>query len=124
MRYQTRDYPTRLNAFRVREGIDLRRWEAESDASEAEMLAWRKGGNIETDKLARLVRAARRITGRPVRASDLVDLGEESPIPTLPRVISGRPRPCGRTGKRTALEQTRCSVRSDSRRSISARCQG
>lgn len=79
-----RVYPTRFDTFRAREGINVRQWELESSATPDEMLAWRKGGDIETGKLAKVVRAARRITGKPVRASDLFDLGETTSVPPSP----------------------------------------
>jgi hypothetical protein len=82
--YGVRHYATRFDSLRVRENIDIHTWARESKTTLKEMLGWRKGRDIRTDKLARVVEAARRITASAIRAADLVDLGEETVIPSAP----------------------------------------
>lgn len=45
---------------------------------------------MRTVTLARLVRSARKITGKPVRASDLYDVGDDAPIEPVRRPRTAR----------------------------------
>lgn len=76
-----RDYATRLDQFRVREALPLARWASEAGIERTRLGKYRAGtAEPHVEALARLVRAASRILGRPVRASELCDLGEDEPL--------------------------------------------
>jgi DNA-binding XRE family transcriptional regulator len=74
------DYPTRVDRFRVRHAIDHRQWAAEAGIRRTSLNRIRKGADITLEALVRIVRAASRILGRPVRASELYDLGESAAV--------------------------------------------
>jgi len=79
-------YNTRFDRFRSRERLDLSRWQKEAAIGRGQLLRYRTGAaEPRSDVLARLVRAAARLLNRPVRASELYDLGEDEPLGTPAR---------------------------------------
>lgn len=79
--YQPKSYDTRIDQFRRRYGIPLQLWAAEADISRSLIARYRAAtADPYVETLAKLVRAARRITGRQVRAAELFDLGEDEPV--------------------------------------------
>jgi len=78
--FERRDYDTRIDRFRAKEGISILKWATEAGMKRSQFNKYRTGAEARTDLVARLVRAATRILGRPVRASELFDLGEEIPV--------------------------------------------
>jgi predicted transcriptional regulator len=87
-------YRTRIDQFRVREGIDVARWFTEAGITRSFFHRIRSGHDFSIDTLLRLVRSARRITGKDVRASDLADIGEDA-LPAATGAVRTRrpPRP-------------------------------
>jgi predicted transcriptional regulator len=87
--FQTKSYDTRIDRFRRRYNISPSLWAAEAGISRSLIARYRAATEepyVET--VAKLVLAARRITGQCVRAADLFDLGEDEPVnpePTLRR---------------------------------------
>ena len=76
-----KEYDTRLDRFRVREGIGIKEWAAEAGLRRTTLNRYRSGDEEPTsDYLANLVRSASRILQRSVRASELYDLGETEPL--------------------------------------------
>jgi hypothetical protein len=76
-----RAYNTQFDATRRRYGLDPKQWPHASHVSRGAISRYRVGVEeplVET--LARLVRAARQLSGRPVKASEFFDLGEAEPI--------------------------------------------
>jgi DNA-binding phage protein len=74
-------YGTRLDRFRVRERIDLEQWAEKAGMRRTQLGKYRSGrGEPRADALARLVRAAAVLLYRPVKASELYDLGEDEAI--------------------------------------------
>lgn len=67
---------TLLQAFLVQNGIPAARMEREAKASRRQMTRWRQEErpNIGLKQMIRLLRAARRITGKLVRMDELFDL--------------------------------------------------
>src|SRR5690242_9613794 len=78
--FDRRDYATRMDRFRAAEQIPILTWAQEAGMRRSQINRYRAGREPRTDVVARLVRAATRIVGRPVRASDLFDVGEDTPI--------------------------------------------
>lgn len=79
--HREKDYDTRIDQFRRRHNIRASAWAAEAGISRSLLARYRADAadpHIET--FAKLVRAARKITGLPVRASDLYDVGEDEPV--------------------------------------------
>jgi DNA-binding Xre family transcriptional regulator len=74
-------YPTRIDRFRVKEGIDVTRWYTEAGLTRSFFSRIRAGHDFSVDTLLRLLKAAREITGKRVRATDIADLGEDMPPP-------------------------------------------
>ena len=85
-------YPTRLDGFRVEHAINHRQWAAEAGLSRTHFDRIRRGEGVTLETLARVVRAASRLLNRPVRASELVDLGEEEPVAMADRRRTARRR--------------------------------
>jgi predicted transcriptional regulator len=81
-RYQPQAYKTRLDELRLRLGIDLVQWWEGASINEHQLLKYRKGRDMLADDLASLVRSARKLTrNMKLRAHQLVDVGEDEPIP-------------------------------------------
>ena len=78
--FERRDYDTRIDRFRARESISILGWASAAGMKRAQFNKYRSGSEPRTDVAARLVRAASRILDRPVRASELFDVGEEVPV--------------------------------------------
>ena len=79
--FEPRDYDTRIDQFRTREGIGRAEWAIAADISRSQLTKYRAGiAEPRAGHLARLVSAAARILGRAVRASELYDLGEDEPL--------------------------------------------
>jgi hypothetical protein len=74
-------YDTRLDRFRVREGIGITQWSDEAGLRRTTLNRYRSASEEPTAVyLANLVQSASRILGRPVKASELYDLGEAEPL--------------------------------------------
>jgi DNA-binding Xre family transcriptional regulator len=79
--YSFQNYDTRFDRFRAREKLDPQVWAQAAGMSRSQLNNYRidhQSPRVTT--LARLVRAASRLVRRPVRASELADLGEEEPL--------------------------------------------
>ncbi|HEX6161123.1 MAG TPA: hypothetical protein VF111_13205 [Thermoanaerobaculia bacterium] len=79
--YTFQDYDTRFDRFRVREKLDPEEWAHASGMSRTQLNKYRsdqQSPRITT--LARIVRAASALLRRPVRVSELMDVGEEEPL--------------------------------------------
>lgn len=90
---QTRVFDTRIDRRRAGLGLTPGEWAAAADMPRGQLLRYRSGqAEPRARALARLVRAARDVTGKPVRASDFYDLGEDEPLGqrTEGRVHRGR----------------------------------
>jgi transcriptional regulator with XRE-family HTH domain len=82
--YEARAYGTRIDRFRRKEGIRLRLWAQEAGINRTQFGKYRAGKQEPSAiALANIVRAARRITGKPVRAAELYDVGDDEPLNTL-----------------------------------------
>ena len=92
-------YPTRIDRFRVTEGIDVTRWYTDAGLTRSFFNRVRAGHDFSVDTLLRLLTAAREITGKRIRATDIADLGEDMPPPDK---VPPRPRRLQR--QRTAYE--------------------
>jgi hypothetical protein len=78
---RSRSYDTRLDRCRRRYGIPLPLWAAESGVCSKVIGRYRSGEDDPmVQAVARLVRAARRITGQHISANDMFDLGEDEPL--------------------------------------------
>ena len=75
--FDRRDYDTRMDRFRASERISIHEWAKCAAMKRSQLNKYRAGTEPRTDTIARLVRSAAEILGRPVRASELFDLGEE-----------------------------------------------
>lgn len=74
-------YDTRLDRFRVREGIGIKQWADQAGLRRTTLNRYRSASEEPTaDYLAKLVRSASRILRRPVKASEIYDLGEGEPL--------------------------------------------
>jgi len=89
-----KSYPTKIDQFRVREEIDVTRWLTETGVTRGFFHRIRAGHDFSIDTLLRLVRSARRITGKDVHAVDIADLGEDA-LPGVAAAAGTRraPRP-------------------------------
>jgi hypothetical protein len=76
-----RNYDTRLDQMRAALGIGPLRWAIAANVARQTLQKYRSG-QIEpgVEPFARLVRAARRLSRKPVTASDFYDLGESEPV--------------------------------------------
>lgn len=73
-----------MERFRRTEGIDPSAWAETAHINRRQLARYRSGREQPySHNLAALVRAARKITGRPVAAHELVDLGEDEPLNTV-----------------------------------------
>jgi DNA-binding phage protein len=89
--YDRKDYDTRVDRFRVRENINIGEWADGAGMARTQLNKYRAGyGEPRADTLARIVDAARRILGRPVKASELFDVGEDVPVPLRPHATAFR----------------------------------
>lgn len=90
-----RTYDTRFDCFRRQEKLDPSTWGAAAGMSRSQVNHYRSGHQMpKVTTLARLVAAAARLLGRPVRASELYDVGEDEPLGSRRFLESegGRPR--------------------------------
>src|SRR5687768_12435596 len=79
--FHVRNYDTRMDRCRVVYGISLLQWSIEARIDRKVITRYRAGLDEPTERnLAKLVRAARAITGKPIRASELFELGEDEPL--------------------------------------------
>jgi hypothetical protein len=84
-----RDYDTRLDRYRRATGLPLDRWAKEARMNRTQLAKYRAAVQEPTaTAVANLVRAARKLSGGPVRASDLFDLGESEPVSTSPDLLT------------------------------------
>jgi predicted transcriptional regulator len=96
-------HPTRIDEFPVCEGIDVTRWYTQAGLTRSFFNRIRAGDDFSIDTLLRLVRAARDLTGKDVRASELADLGNDAPMPSVAK--RRRRRPARSVKYDTALER-------------------
>ena len=76
-----KSYKTRIDRCRRKYGIQLARWSYEAGIDRKIITRYRAGLDEPTERnLAKLVRAARKITEQPIRAAELFDLGEDEPL--------------------------------------------
>ena len=74
-------YDTRLDKFRVREGIAIEQWAEEAKMSRTQFNKYRANElQPRVSTLAKLARSGSRLLRRRVRASELYDLGEDTPL--------------------------------------------
>lgn len=79
--FHIKNYETRMDRCRVKYGIPLPIWSIESGIDRKVISRYRAGLDEPTERnLAKLVRAARKITGKPIKASEFFDLGEDEPL--------------------------------------------
>lgn len=79
-------YDTRMDRFRARENISIRQWAEAAGVARTQFNKYRSGKMTPGVLIfAALVRSASRIVARPVRASELYDLGEDEPVAPAPR---------------------------------------
>lgn len=79
--FQAKNYDTRVDVCRVVYGIPLLQWSIEARIDRKVIRRYRAGLDEPTERnLAKLVRAARTITGKPIRASEFFALGEDEPL--------------------------------------------
>lgn len=79
--FELRDYPTRADEFRRREKLKLEQWAEASEMARTALQKCRAGRDYRVSTLAKLIRGARKLTGRPVMASEIADVGEDEPLP-------------------------------------------
>ena len=80
-----RNYDTSLDRFRVRERIDIQQWAQVAEMRRTTLNRYRAGeSEPNVRQFARLLRAASRILGRAVFASELYDFGENEPVAPQP----------------------------------------
>jgi hypothetical protein len=84
---------TRIEAFRLRNSLELDRWLSEADVSPSAFNRFRLGGDMNVDTLARLVRAASKVLDRTVKASELADVGEDEAPSRQMDIARVRPAP-------------------------------
>ena len=97
--YERRDYDTRLDRFRVAEGIAISTWVRKAKIKRSQFNRYRAGTEPRIRVAARLVKAASDILSRPVRMAELWDVGEDVPVSELhaggsaglPRVVTKFP---------------------------------
>lgn len=78
---QTKNYDTRFDRFRRRENLSVDAWAAAASLSRQALNKYRAGKSPGRSVAARLVRSASKMKKRPVRASELWDVGEGD-VPT------------------------------------------
>jgi hypothetical protein len=79
--FHVKNYETRIDRCRAHYGILLWQWAAEAGIDRKIITRYRAGLDEPTERnLAKLVRAARKITGKQIRASEFFDLGEDEPL--------------------------------------------
>jgi hypothetical protein len=107
--FRVKCYDTRIDKCRVKYGLGLLAWAAESGIDRKVLGRYRAGFEEPTERnLAKLVRAARKITGQPITAREFFDLGEDEPLG--PRYESPYKAP-GRKQYNTRFD--RCLLRED-----------
>jgi len=75
------DYATRTDEFRRQENLKVEEWAEASEMSRTALQRCRAGRDYRVSTLAKLVRGARKLTGRPVTASEVADVGDDEPLP-------------------------------------------
>jgi DNA-binding Xre family transcriptional regulator len=83
---------TPLERFRIVNESKLLLWPEEAGISRSRFNKIRLSGEMNVETLARLVCAASTLLGRPVRASEIADLGEDEPVAELRRQYRNRKR--------------------------------
>jgi hypothetical protein len=80
---EIRTYATRIDRCRRKYDIQLAQWAVEAGIDRKVITRYRAGLDEPTERnLAKLVRAARRITGQRISAGEFFDLGEDEPLRT------------------------------------------
>lgn len=103
-RGMTRKNMPRIERFRRRNNISIPTWASEAGIVRSQLARYCDGTDEPLVRnLLRLVHAARRLTGRQVRAFELYDLGESEPLSMDILVPSYR----GRTGNRRIIFDSR-----------------
>lgn len=98
LRMTTQQPPPRISLWVASQGKEFRRkWREELGVSRTNLVAIVCGRDLRVDMLARLVRAASKVMGRPVRASELYDLGDDAPYTTKRSGSSKKNRPPGKS---------------------------
>ena len=76
-----KSYETKFDRGRVRHGLGPTEWATETGIPRTQLLRYRAGEEEpQVETLAKLVRSAAVITGRSIKASDFVELGEDEPV--------------------------------------------
>jgi predicted transcriptional regulator len=86
---------TRLERFRIRNRINPGTWSNEAEISRQSLERIRRGNDTRISTIRALVRAASKILSRPVRVSEMFDVGEDTPaseIVIVRRVVSAAHR--------------------------------
>jgi hypothetical protein len=79
--FHVKRYDTRIDQCRIKHEIPLGLWAAESGIDRKVLGRYRAGLDEPTERnLAKLVRAARKITGQPIAAGEFFDLGDDEPL--------------------------------------------
>jgi predicted transcriptional regulator len=88
-----RQYDTRLERFRKKHRLPPSEWAAAAGFSRATFANVRAGSDPYVSTIRRIVIAARHVLERPVAASELFDLGEDTPptITLASRAVATRP---------------------------------
>jgi DNA-binding Xre family transcriptional regulator len=82
-----KDYPTRLDSFRRAERIDPTEWATEAGMAPQRFARYRAGVDPRVSTAATFVRAAGKVLNRPVRVSELYDVGEDQAVTTADVVV-------------------------------------
>ena len=70
-----------MDQCRVKYGLALLQWSVETGIDRRVITRYRAGLDEPTERnLAKLIRAARKITGKQLRAGEFFDLGEDEPL--------------------------------------------
>ncbi|MDP9192358.1 MAG: hypothetical protein M3P06_11725 [Acidobacteriota bacterium] len=107
--FHVKKYETRMDQRRAKYGIALLQWSVEAGIDRKVISRYRAGLDEPKERnLAKLVRAARKITGKQIRASEFFDLGEDEPLGTRRERQYASP---GRKAFKTRFDQ--CLLRED-----------
>jgi hypothetical protein len=92
--WKQKSYATRLDRFRALNGLAIKAWAANAPKARSQLQKYR-AGKVEpmTAGLANLVCAASAMLRRPVKAAEIMDVGEDEPVaPTITILPSSRRR--------------------------------
>lgn len=80
-KFKPKTYMTRIDQFRVRENLDLRDWARTAGIHRTQLNRYRSDvAAASVSSLVKLVRAASQLLGRHVKASEIMDLGDDEPV--------------------------------------------